>query len=292
MTSKQKIQIKQISVESFVSNRQSFDEVLIRWLGQAGFEMFYKDRQLLIDPYLSDFLATKYAGKEFPHIRMMDPPIKAEQITGLDFILCSHAHSDHLDVASLNVILENNPDCRILAPAAERKLILGKGLKEDKIIFVTAENKINLADDISVEVLPSAHEELKVDEKGNHYYLGFILRVGDVTIYHSGDCVPYEGLTQKLQDKSIDVAILPVNGSDEYLASKGIAGNFTFKQAIELCENVNIPVLVCHHFGMFDFNTVSPEQLKKEFNENDSSVRPWALEYQYLYCLEHLSLGD
>jgi hypothetical protein len=37
------------------------------WLGQAGLAVRCGDSRVPIDTYLSDLLARKYAGKEFPH---------------------------------------------------------------------------------------------------------------------------------------------------------------------------------------------------------------------------------
>lgn len=41
------------------------------WLGQAGFALRAEGCRWLVDPYLSDFLAQKYRGSEFPHDRLM-----------------------------------------------------------------------------------------------------------------------------------------------------------------------------------------------------------------------------
>jgi len=49
----------------------------LAWLGQAGFALRHTNHRLLIDPYLSDYLAHKYAGTDFPHVRMMPPPVEA-----------------------------------------------------------------------------------------------------------------------------------------------------------------------------------------------------------------------
>ena len=42
------------------------------WLGQSGFLVHWQDRQLLIDPYLSDSLTEKYAKTDKPHERMTE----------------------------------------------------------------------------------------------------------------------------------------------------------------------------------------------------------------------------
>jgi len=57
----------------------------------------------LIDPYLSDFLAEKYQGAEFPHLRMMQAPIEPSRLADLDWVFCTHRHSDHMDPGTLPI---------------------------------------------------------------------------------------------------------------------------------------------------------------------------------------------
>jgi L-ascorbate metabolism protein UlaG (beta-lactamase superfamily) len=40
------------------------------WLGQSGFLVQWRGRHLLLDPYLSDSLTTKYASTDKLHVRM------------------------------------------------------------------------------------------------------------------------------------------------------------------------------------------------------------------------------
>ena len=64
------------------------------WLGQAGFALAWRERCWLVDPYLSDHLARKYAGQEFSHERMAPAPIHAEEFPRVDLVLCTHRHGD------------------------------------------------------------------------------------------------------------------------------------------------------------------------------------------------------
>ena len=66
-----------------------------------------------------------------------------------------------------------------------------------------------------------------------------------------------------LAPQSIDVALLPVNGRDAYRASCGVPGNFTVAEGRELAERIGARYVVAHHFGMFDFNTVSRTEAKR-----------------------------
>lgn len=267
------MQVTEVDAKDFGWGPQEKGYIPLRWLGQAGFEIFYKDVHLMVDPYLSNFLAKKYANKEFPHIRMMPAPVKPNEVTTLDWVLCTHRHSDHMDPETLVLLLENNPRSKIIAPKAEKQHLIGNiGINESKILFVDAGDSIQLNSDIVLEVIPSAHEKLKINEQGEHHCLGYILSFAGKKIYHSGDCIPFVGLQQELERKKIDIALLPVNGRDEFRRSRGIDGNFTFDESVSLCKQVNIPLMICHHFGMFDFNTIDEKLLKDKAKQITSDL--------------------
>ena len=232
------------------------------WLGQAGFILSCKGVRVVIDPYLSDSLAIKYRGQEFPHQRMMPPPVEPEELRGVDWVFCTHAHSDHMDPGTLPVLAKNNRDCRFLVPRAEAANAVARGVPNERLVLIDGHERMELGGGLSVEALPAAHEELERDDQGCFRFLGYCLRMGGVIFYHSGDCVPYAGLAYRLAQMGPDVALLPVNGRDEYRRSRRVPGNFTIAEAIALCKQSAVPVLFAHHWGMFDFNTVSKEELE------------------------------
>jgi L-ascorbate metabolism protein UlaG (beta-lactamase superfamily) len=103
-----------------------------------------------------------------------------------------------------------------------------------------------------------------VDDRGDCLFLGFVLKFPAVTVYHSGDCTPYDGLAAQLSRLAIDLAILPVNGRDTMRRENGILGNFTFDEAARLCSDAGIGAMIGCHFGMFDFNTVDVNWLDRQ----------------------------
>jgi len=238
--------------------------VALAWLGQAGFALRTAEALLLIDPYLSDSLAVKYRGREFPHLRMMPPPVEPNALTAVDWVLCTHGHGDHMDPGTLPAIAAASPRCRFLVPRAEIGRAEQLGLPGARTFGLDARERQPLDGRIEALAVAAAHETIETDDRGHCRYLGFVLRVGPLAIYHSGDTVPYDGLAENLASQRIELALLPVNGRDEHRRSRGVLGNMTLDEGAELCRTAGIPRMLAHHFGMFDFNTVAADELSRQ----------------------------
>lgn len=242
-------------------------EFALWWLGQAGFAIRFRDHSLLIDPYLSDHLAAKYAGTEFPHFRMMPPPIAPTEVKSLDWCLCTHRHSDHMDPGTLPELARENPNCLFVLPRAEGRHAVEIGVPATHRILLDDGDRFEPEADVSILAVASAHETVERDADGLCRFLGYVIRLGRITLYHSGDCVPYDGLADRLKSSGVHVALLPVNGRDENRRRRGIPGNFTLSEALSLRKKAGIRFLIVHHFGMFDFNTVDPQVMRSQIRE-------------------------
>jgi L-ascorbate metabolism protein UlaG (beta-lactamase superfamily) len=217
-----------------------------------------------VDPYLSDALARKYRGHDFPHDRMMPPPVAPEELRAVNAVLCTHRHTDHMDPETLSAVARASLGCLFVVPRAEEVYARSIGVPAERVRGMAAGELVPLCGDCGVRALPAAHESLSVNDRGEHHHLGYVLSLGALRIYHSGDCVPYDGLAQALRSLGVHMALLPVNGRSERLSAKGFAGNFNFEEAVGLCRDAEIPWLICHHVGMFAFNTVSRQVLERK----------------------------
>ena len=130
--------------------------------------------------------------------------------------------------------------------------------------------------EFNITVIPASHETMETDQDGNHRFLGYLMEAAGIRIYHSGDCIPFENQTELLRPLDIDLALLPINGRDEMRRSSGIPGKFTVDEAVQLCHEAGIEHLLCHHFEMFDFNTIDRETATDRLELKAQSLK-WLL---------------
>ena len=226
------------------------------WLGQSGFVVKYRRIVFYLDPYLSESLTKKYADTNRPHIRMTEAPFRGDEVIHADLVFSTHGHSDHLDPGTVPAILASSPEARLVLPKALVEKARAMGVPRERMRPTDADDTIEFRKDgavATIHPIPSAHEQLDWSPESGYPHLGYVIRFGECTIYQPGDCVPYDGLVERLRPFGVTVALLPVNGRDP---ARGVAGNFNIPEAAQLVEEIGARWLVPAHYDMFTFNTV------------------------------------
>jgi L-ascorbate metabolism protein UlaG (beta-lactamase superfamily) len=92
-------------------------------------------------------------------------------------------------------------------------------------------------------------------------FLGFVVDLGGVRIYHAGDTIHFDGMEEALGGLGIDVALLPINGRDAEREGRGIVGNLDHREAAWLGSRIGAGLLVPMHYDMFARNLGFPGAL-------------------------------
>jgi L-ascorbate 6-phosphate lactonase len=244
--------------------------LVVWWLGQSGFLIKSRAGLLAIDLYLSEHLTTKYEATVRPHVRMTRAPIRGHELRGVDLVLASHRHSDHLDPGTMPELLAASPGAILMLPESIRKYESELGLPLDRLVGLDSGAEEERAG-FRVRAIPSAHEGLDTDDQGRHLYLGYIIESEGIRLYHSGDSLAYAGLTERLGPDRFDVMFLPINGRDP---ARGVPGNMTAAEAVDLAARVGPRFVVPHHYDMFTFNTVPVGEFAIEARRLPDGVVP------------------
>ena len=243
--------------EFILDTKLTKNQIAVFYLGQEGMLIRYGNKHLLIDGYLSDYVDKNCCTEAVTWVRKYPAPIRAEDLDFIDYVFCTHDHYDHMDPITLSALARQNPGAKFFAPEPVKEKLLSCGAAPENVTGAVADEAIEL-DGCRVIPVPSAHEGLHQDESGNYCELGYKIIIGDISLYHAGDCCVYDGLRERIQD--IDIMMVPVNGRDYYKLRDDIIGNMNDLEAVLLAKEVNAGLLVPMHIDLYDVNCINPAQ--------------------------------
>src|SRR4051812_2995380 len=93
-----------------------------------------------------------------------------DSVKGIDIILITHEHQDHLHTDSVKAILENNPNAKVVTNSA-----VGKKLDEIGVPYIVLEGRAsNEFNGKTVEAFDGKHEEI-FEEMGQVQNTGYFI---------------------------------------------------------------------------------------------------------------------
>ena len=242
--------------EQILNTRLLDGQIGIFYLGQESILVKANEKYYLFDAYLSDYVDNNCCSELVKWVRLYDAPISGEELDFVDYVFCSHSHYDHADPITLGAMAKVNSKAKYIVPAPIVDTVASYGVKKEDIVPALAGEKIELCEGVFALPLPSAHEDLVTDGEGRYDALGYKLFLGDITVYHAGDCCIYDGLEQSLGQ--VDIMCLPVNGRSYYKRYiKDIIGNMDAYEAAELCTHVGAKLLIPMHIDLYAVNGIS-----------------------------------
>lgn len=212
------------------------------WLGHAGFVIRFANITFYVDPYLT--------GAD----SVIDPAL----VRHADMVFATHAHRRHMDAGTIVPMLAASPRAKIVLPKSASETAHASGISYPRM--TTTDNGLRVEywkDNLygRVYAVPSAHPTLDWTSDGGYPYLGYLIRFGRWTVYHAGDCAPYEGLADRLRPFNVSVALLPVGGK-----------NHSVSEAAQLASDIGARWLVPMH--------VTPPEVNA-FVDHMLGQRPW-----------------
>lgn len=223
-----KSDINNISITSVKSN-----EVLINWIGQAGFVIKSSEGTVVcLDPYYSNSVE-RYDGRSSR--RMWQNRFIIENFKP-NLVLCSHDHLDHTDPETLPLIYSYSD--AIFYGSRSSFQHMKKMKFSDQRLKKLENNREYVYKDIKIKTVYAKH----TDDS-----LGFIFIIDDIKIYFTCDTGLDEKL-YKLKDSDIDIMVSCINGK---------YGNLSIEEALDLYSIIKPGLLIPMHYGLITDNTVN-----------------------------------
>jgi L-ascorbate metabolism protein UlaG (beta-lactamase superfamily) len=209
----------------------------LRWLGHSGFVLRWRGTTLLLDPNLSSRVTVAR--------RRQPAPLAPGELGTVDGVLISHAHFDHLDLATLDALAEVGA---ILAPRGSEPYLdetvhapIAAGLERWESRRIGA---------LEVTAVPAAHNGNRLHPlHSRELAVGWVIRSGDDALYFAGDTGPGNDFAAIRDRFHPRVAILPI-GAWSPAWPIGLY-HTSPEQAAEIGRRLGVELVIPCHFGTF-----------------------------------------
>jgi L-ascorbate metabolism protein UlaG (beta-lactamase superfamily) len=214
------------------------------WLGHATFFFTLDGKKIIVDPVLQ---------KVGPLKRHTPLPCDANELKGIDLILLSHNHRDHLDKKSFKLICKQNPKAIIYTGLEIGGLLKKWGLKND-IVEAGWYQKYPPIDQLQITYLPSKHWNRRGLTDLNEMLWGsFMIESSKHTLYFGADSGIDHHFTQiGALFPRIDYAFIGIGAYEPNWFMRPSHTNP--KEALEAFQMLNAKKMVPMHYGTFDLS--------------------------------------
>jgi L-ascorbate metabolism protein UlaG (beta-lactamase superfamily) len=199
----------------------------IEYVGHATVLVDLDGVRLLTDPLLRNRVA---------HLRRV-APLDAKSRRGVDAVLISHAHYDHLDIPSLEKLGKSLP---IVVPRGLAGLLRKR--RFEAVIEVEVGETFRIGD-LEVRAVPAEHDGSRGPFGASASPVGYLIK-GSRSVYFAGDTDLFDGMGELAP---VDVALIPIWGWGPGLG----AGHLDPKRAAAAVALVRPGLVVPIHWGTY-----------------------------------------
>jgi L-ascorbate metabolism protein UlaG (beta-lactamase superfamily) len=202
----------------------------ITFLGHSAVRLELAGTTLLTDPLLR---------RRFLHAPRAVPAPPAEILDGVDGLLVSHLHMDHLDFRSIRGL---DRDTNVLVPEGGERVVRRRGFRNVTELAPGARSRIGAVEVVATE---ADHDGRRWPIGPPVEAVGFDLRAPGARVYFAGDTDLFEGMASL--GPGIDVALLPIGGWGPRVG----AGHLDPQRAARAAAMMRPRIVVPIHWGAY-----------------------------------------
>lgn len=197
-----------------------YGTITLDWLGHDGF-LIHGKKIVYVDPYQID---------------SRDKP-------AADYLLITHSHYDHLSIPDIEHLI--TPETTIICPPDCTSKLTKFAMKTLKTM---EPGDVYEDKNIQVKAVPAYNKNKPFHPRENDW-LGYVITMDGVSIYHAGD----SDHIKEMDTITCDIALLPVSGT--YVMS--------VEEAAAAANNIKPDVAIPMHWGSIIASQEEAEKFKK-----------------------------
>lgn len=165
--------------------------------------------RVLVDPALEPRIGVRLGPLVFGPKRRVAPALGTRELGGVDLLLLTHAHMDHLDLGTLRHLPRETP---VVIPTGLRDLV-----RRFRDVTELRWGEQWQRDGTTVTLVPTKHWGARTVWDRHRSWGGYVLeRHGAARVLFAGDTAETD-LLDPLASANLDVAVLPIGAYDPWI---------------------------------------------------------------------------
>jgi L-ascorbate metabolism protein UlaG (beta-lactamase superfamily) len=181
------------------------------WLGHSTVLMKIDGFTILTDPVLNDWIGVDLRVATVGLKRLMGPALESHDLPKIDLILSSHAHMDHLDLATMRSLESGDTD--VVMAKATSDLVRPKRYRSVREIGWGETAQVG---PLSIRGLEVKHWGARMRTDTYRGYNGYEIRAGRWRVLFAGDTADTD-LFQSQRNGRADLAIMPIGAYNPWI---------------------------------------------------------------------------
>lgn len=180
------------------------EDLGVTFIGHSSFLVQIGGRRVLIDPV--------FAKRLILLRRQRRPGLLVEGLPPIDAVLLTHAHMDHLNLASLRRVVRatrrltgHAPE--VVVPEGVEDLVTGLGFRQVRRLEWWRNLEMQ---GLHITMTPCKHWGARMFRDTHRGYGGYVIKSGGRSIYHSGDTAYFSGFREIGARLKPQIALLPI----------------------------------------------------------------------------------
>jgi L-ascorbate metabolism protein UlaG (beta-lactamase superfamily) len=218
------------------------DELGVTFIGHSSFLLQIGGRKVLIDPVFSKRLILLR--------RQRRPGVRIDALPPIDLVLLTHAHMDHLDLASLRHVMRATRRLTRRAP----EVVVPRGVEDlvENLGFAKIHRlewwKSTAIQGLNITMTPCKHWGARMFRDMHRGYGGYVIDAPGQSVYHSGDTAYFDGFREIGDKLKPEIALLPIGA---YFPDTYRSVHTSPEEAVQAFLEVGANQMVPMHYGTF-----------------------------------------